>query len=175
MELEHPVITKACQVALSYVRRSTKCPSTQDELYQRCLIKIFKVWELNPEASDRDLTNLCHRAIRNEIFDYWRAVKRKKRAHDRYIVIHRSRRSWEELHRTGADIDETRDRIFLEHVTVTAKTLPNYLAVIYDMKTKGLTNAQIATETHQSLRTVGNRLQELKAFFTDGFESSQEK
>ncbi len=179
MDIIDPNILKVSQKALNFARHLTKCPATQDELYQLGMIQIFKVWENFPELPEGRRVKIAHSAYRNAMIDYLRHEAANKAAMNSWRVIHVP------YHRQGNKLvpdcqeepaQEPSDAGSLEErVQGVVAGLPEILQKIHAMKTAGKDKDQIGRELGLKDRRVRAYIYRLRDELKRGLLSSQEK
>lgn len=179
MDILDATILKVSQNALNFARHLTKCPSTQDELYQLGMIQIFKVWEHFPDYPDARKVKVAQAAYRNIMLDYFKHETANWEAVNNWRVIHVP------YHRQGKKLvadaptdgpgDDSNAGQLEERVKGIVAGLPEILQKIHAMKSAGASKDQIGKELGLKDRRVRAYIYRLRDELKRGLLSSQEK
>lgn len=171
MDILDTALTELSQFALNMARKSTKCLDTQDELYQLCLLKIFKVWEEYEEKPEIERMKLAKRAICNQINDYWRQEGRTVELVRQYREIHR-----DDVFAPAHEPEDPSSQAALgARADKAVADLPPRLHAVYTMRTQGASAELIAEKLGLKVRQTYNYIRRLKELLRRGLASSQEK
>lgn len=183
--IEDPTITRLSQFALDRARQATRCPDTQDELYQLGMIQIFHVWEIYPEKTDGERQAMAKAAITNKIKDYFRHKGVDSKANHNYAEIkypdngsmkaRTTKPGHTVLIRLERPKGEADEEEFTGRLQQVLDKLPPVLLQVYELRLAGKTAVEIMAVLGRSKRQVRTYLHDLKEALRRGFSSSQEK
>lgn len=188
--IEDPIITRLSQYALDRARQATRCPDTQDELYQLGMIQIFHVWEHYPEKTDGERQIMARTAITNKIKDYFRHKGADNKANRNYAEIKYSDNGTMRTRSTvqskgdghmavwlhlGRHHGQAHEAEFNSRLKQILDKLPPVLLQVYELRLAGKTAVEMMAVLGRSKRQIATYLHDLKEALRRGFSSSQEK